>query len=120
MSYGYDSNSGPGRQINLRLLAALVIGIIAIATYFFETQVNPVTGEKQHVAMNVDQEMRLGLEAAPKMAAEMGGAADPRTDARARFVSGLGRRIIERSDAHRSPYVGNFHFILLNDPNTVN
>jgi predicted Zn-dependent protease len=120
MSYGYDSNSGPGRQISLRLLAALVIGVIAIATYFFETQINPVTGEKQHVAMNVDQEMRLGLEAAPQMAAEMGGAADPRTDARARFVATVGRRLVEQSDARRSPYVGNFHFVLLNDPNTIN
>src|SRR5947209_10060576 len=104
MSYGYDSNSGPGRQINLRLLAALIIAVIGIATYFFETQTNPVTGKKQHVAMNVDQEMRLGLEAAPQMAAEMGGVADPRDDPRAGFVAEVGKRIVQESDARRSPY----------------
>jgi hypothetical protein len=29
--------------------------------YMGRTQVNPVTGEKQHVAMSVDHEMALGL-----------------------------------------------------------
>ena len=53
--------------------------MIAFATYSFESDTNPVTGKRQHVAMNVDQEIRLGLESAPQMAAEMGGAADPAT-----------------------------------------
>ena len=99
---------------------ALIIAVIAVATYYFESDTNPVTGKKQHVAMNVDQEMRLGLDSAPQMAAEMGGAADPRDDPRARFVAEVGRRIVQESDARRSPYVGNFHFFLLNDPDTIN
>src|SRR5947199_356069 len=36
------------------------------------------------------------------------------------LVSEVGRRIVERSDAARSPYVDNFHFHLLNDPRTIN
>jgi predicted Zn-dependent protease len=123
MSYVPDYGYGPsdtGRTINLRWVAALIIAVFGIATYLFETQTNPVTGKKQHVAMDVDQEMRLGLEAAPQMASEMGGAADPRDDPRARLVAEVGRRIVQRSDARRSPYVGNFHFFLLNDPDTIN
>jgi predicted Zn-dependent protease len=117
--YGYDS-SGSGPAVNLRWVGALIIAVIAFATYFFESDTNPVTGKKQHVAMDVDQEIRLGLDSAPQMAAEMGGAADPHDDPRARFVAAVGQRIVQESDARRSPYVGNYHFFLLNDPETVN
>src|SRR4051794_7107599 len=122
MSYSSDYGDGTstGRPVSLRWVAALIIALFGVATYFFETQTNPVTGEKQHVAMDVDQEMRLGLQSAPQMAAEMGGAADPRDDPRARFVSDVGRRVVNASDARRSPYVENFHFFLLNDPDTIN
>jgi predicted Zn-dependent protease len=123
MSYPSDYSYGPpeqGRPVNLRWIAALIIAVIGIATYYFETQTNPVTGKKQHVAMDVDQEKRLGLQAAPQMASEMGGAADPREDPRARLVAEVGRRLVQESDARRSPYVGNYHFYLLNDPDTIN
>ena len=36
------------------------------------------------------------------------------------LVSEVGRRIVDRSDASKSPYVGNFHFHLLSDPKTIN
>src|SRR3954451_7174667 len=91
MSYSSDyGDASTGRPINLRWIAALIIALFGVATYFFETQTNPVTGEKQHVAMDVDQEMRLGLQSAPQMAAEMGGAADPRDDPRAQLVASVG------------------------------
>ena len=54
------------------------------------------------------------------MAEQMGGDIDPRDDERAALVSEVGRRIVERSDAGRSPYVDNFHFHLLSDPKTIN
>ena len=54
------------------------------------TQVNPVTGEKQHIAMSVDEEKALGLQAAPKMAEEMGGEV-PANDPRQQVVSQVGR-----------------------------
>src|SRR5271163_3253341 len=105
MSYSSDYGYGPsdsGPPVNLRWVAALIIAVIAVVTYFFESDTNPVTGKKQHVAMDVNQEIRLGLEYAPQMAAEMGGAADPHDDPRARFVAGVGRRIVQESDARRS------------------
>src|SRR5438067_2376870 len=121
MSYGDDSGYGGGRQLPLgRLIGALVIALIGFVIYMTRTQVNPVTGEKQHVAISEDQEMALGLQAAPQMAAQMGGDVSPSEDPRAALVEEVGRRLVRNSDARRSPYVENFHFHLLRDPKTVN
>lgn len=119
MSY-YGDDRAPGPRINLRWVVAAIIALVGIAMYMLNTQVNPVTGEKQHIAMSVDQEMALGLQAAPEMEAKMGGAMDPERSPAAREVAEVGRRIVERSDASRSPYVENFHFHLLKDPDTIN
>lgn len=102
-----------------RLLLAIVVAAIALFGYFSRTQVNPVTGEKQHVALSVDQEKALGLQSAPEMAAQMGGEVSP-SDPDAQRVAQVGRRIVERSDASHSPYADSFRFHLLRDPETIN
>jgi len=117
MTYG---DGGGRRRIGGRWIIAVVIAIGAIVAYYGKTQINPVTGEKQRVNLNADQEMALGLQAAPQMAQQMGGALDPRSDPRAGWVEEIGRRLVERTDASKSPYVGNFHFYLLKDPDTIN
>ncbi len=53
------------------------------------------------------------------MAREMGGQVDPR-DPRAQLVNEVGQRVMRNSSARNSPYINNFHYILLNDPKTVN
>src|SRR5579875_2766505 len=114
MSYVDDSGDQGGGRFPLgRLVGALVIALIGFVIYMSQTQINPVTGEKQHVALSVDQEMALGLQAAPQMAQKMGGEVDPREDPRAMLVDEVGRRIVHNSDARKSPYVENFHFHLL-------
>ena len=124
MSYGYDGggyrSAEPSTGMSLRVLAGIVIAIIGIIVYMTRTQINPVTGEKQHIALNVDEEKQMGLQAAPQMAAQMGGAIDPVDDPRARFVAIVGRKIVENSDASQSDYADNFRFTLLNDSQTVN
>jgi predicted Zn-dependent protease len=121
MSYGDDSGYGGGRPFPLgRLIGALVIAMLGGVIYLSQTQVNPVTGKKQHVAMSVDQEMALGLQAAPQMAEQMGGDVSPREDPRAALVDEVGRRLVQNSEARKSPYVENFHFHLLRDPKTIN
>ena len=129
MSYGdggdgYGPGPGPVQGIDMGRLVrygiGLLIALFGIVTYMMRTEVNPVTGEKQHIGMNVDQEKALGLQAAPEMAAKMGGDVDPRADPRARVVADVGRELVQRGDAERSPYAGNFHFHLLNDPKTIN
>jgi predicted Zn-dependent protease len=117
MSYGeYD---GRAHRVPLRVILAVVIASIGIVGYLSHTEVNPVTGERQHIGMSVDEEKSLGLQAAPRMAQQMGGAA-PRNDPRAQFVAEVGRRLVRESEANRSPYADNFHFVLLEDPQTVN
>jgi len=116
---GYGSSRGGG-GFSLRILAGLAIAVIGIITYYSRTQTNPVTGEKQHISMTVDQEKALGLQAAPEMANQMGGEADPQTDPAARLVAEVGSRLVKNTEAGKSPYVGNFNFYLLKDPNTIN
>jgi beta-barrel assembly-enhancing protease len=118
--YDPDGSGGPARRFGPQLILALIIAVVGIGIYMTQTQVNPVTGEKQHVAMSVDEEKSLGLQAAPEMAAKMGGAADPERDPQARLVAEVGRRLVQNSDASKSPYVGNYHFLLLDDPKTIN
>jgi len=118
---GDGYNQGPRRGgFPVRWLIAAAIAGIGLFTYFRNTEVNPVTGEKQRVAMNVDQEKALGLQAAPKMASQMGGALDPRTDPDAKIVAEVGHRLVKQTEAAGSNYAGNFNFYLLNDPKTIN
>lgn len=118
MSFGGEYGRAP--RINPRLLIGIVVALIGIIGYYGRTQVNPVTGEKQRVALDVEQERALGLEAAPQMAAEMGGVVKPSEDPDAALVAEVGRRLVENSEAARSPYADNFHFYLLRDPETIN
>ena len=53
-----------------RLLLAVAIAVIGGVYYYCNQQVNPVTGEKQHVAMTQDQEVAMGLQTAPEMEAQ--------------------------------------------------
>jgi predicted Zn-dependent protease len=100
-----------------RLLIALVIVAVSVVTYFSSRQENPVTGRMQSIALNQDQEIRLGLQSAPGMAQEYGGA-DPDPSSQAR-VSTIGRRIVERNaSATQSGY--RFSYRLLADAKTIN
>ena len=99
-----------------RILIALVIAVISIISYYSVKQENPITGQTQHIAMDVDQEVALGLEAAPQMAQEAGGL-DPDPDVQ-RLVTQVGEHVVSSSDAHDTPY--QFHFYALADEQTVN
>ena len=52
-----------------RLVVAAIIALFAIIGYFGTTTENPLTGEKQRVAMTPEQEITLGYRSAPEMAA---------------------------------------------------
>lgn len=97
-------------------MIGLIIAIAAIVGYFSNSSVNPVTGEKQHLDLSVDQEVALGLQAAPEMAAQYGGE-DPHSDSR-QLVNEVGNSIVAHSDAGKSPYKFQFH--VLADEQTVN
>lgn len=115
----YGNSYEPGPRINLRLILAVLIALGGIIGYFTHTSVNPVTHETQHVALTADQEVALGLQSAPRMAAEMGGALRP-DDPMQQLVSQVGMRVLHNSDAAKGPYTANFHYVVLADDRTIN
>ena len=85
-----------------RLLIGLLFAGFALFTYFGQQSTNPVTGEKQHVSVSPEQEIALGLQAAPEMVAQFGGVSqDPQAVS---AVDAVGRRVVAQSAAARSPY----------------
>src|SRR5262245_59184969 len=90
--------------------------LVGLVTYFGSKQVNPITGRKQAIALNPDQEVQLGFKSAPRMAAQFGGE-DPNEALQAQ-VRSIGERVVSRSDARTTPY--KFRFTLLKDSQTVN
>lgn len=92
-----------------RLIIAAIVAIVSIITYYSQRSSNPVTGEVQHVDLSPQQEVALGLQAAPEMAQQHGGL-HPDAEAQA-VVDRVGRRIVERSAARDSPYQYEFHVL---------
>jgi len=99
-----------------RLAIALIVALGAIVSYCTSTSENPLTGEKQHVALKPEQEIALGYRTAPEMAARMGGLS--RNEKARATVRTIGERLVRESTVAKSPYKFSFH--LLADPRTVN
>ncbi|MRS65624.1 M48 family metalloprotease [Larkinella terrae] len=99
-----------------RVIIGLVMALVALFTYFTNTQENPVTGEKQHISMTPEQEVQLGLESAPQMAQEFGGLyPDEKVQ---QSVKRVGEKIVNSTSVKTSPYKFDFH--VLADNKTVN
>lgn len=117
MSNGYGNYPRGRPSFISRFGLAIIIALIGWLLYMSQSEENPVTGEKQHVSISPDQEIRLGLESAPEMTKEMGGelsADDPRT----MEVKRIGNQLVNGSVAKKSPWKFQFH--LLADGKTVN
>ena len=99
-----------------RILIALVIAGIALFSFLASKQFNPVTGQDQYVSLTPNQEIALGLQAAPEMIQEYGGEdPDPSTQA---LVDEIGGQLLRQSVAAESEWQFDFH--VLNDPQTIN
>jgi predicted Zn-dependent protease len=99
-----------------RLVIAAIIALFAIISYFGTSSENPLTGEKQRVALTPEQEIALGYKSAPEMAAQMGGVS--RNAQAVALVQRVGDVLVKQSFAAKSPYKFSFH--VLADPKTVN
>ncbi len=107
----------------MRLVIAGAIVLFSVISFLSNSDVNPVTGEKQRVGnLSVADEIRMGLTAAPEMAAQHQGLS---RDAQAtRNVDQMGMRLVEalRNSLERQgrsiPYPFDFH--LLADYEVVN
>jgi len=108
--------SGGGGAGCLRLLLPLGLAAFAIISFLGSKSFNPVTGEEQYVSLSPDQEVALGLQAAPQMAAQYGGLLqDAEVQA---LVDQLGSELVGNSFARESGYPFEFH--VLADREVVN
>ena len=99
-----------------RLLMALAIAAFALFSYFGSKQFNPVLQEDQYIGITPQQEIALGLQAAPEMAAEFGGL-HPDQQAQA-FLDEVCRGLIANSDAGDAEWP--YECSLLVDDQTIN
>src|SRR5262249_1437304 len=97
MSYG-QSEFGSSRQGSWKLRVALagMIALVSIISVYSLTTENPVTGEHQRVAMSEQEEIAMGLQAAPEMESQHGGLS-PNLQAR-REVDKVGERLLRAFD----------------------
>lgn len=108
---------GNNNGISGRLIVAVIIAVIGFLGYLMQVQQNPVTGERQHISISPDQEIRLGLQSAPAMAQQMGGEiadADPHHAE----VEKIGNFLVTNTVAKSSPWKFQFHVIA--DTKTIN
>jgi beta-barrel assembly-enhancing protease len=114
--YSYYGRRTGGGGCGGRLIFALLIAGVSLFSYFSSRQDNPVTGETQYIDITPDQEIAMGLQAAPEMEAEFQGE-DPNQNDQA-TVDQVGNTIVQNSPAGQTPYQYDFH--LLADTQTVN
>lgn len=111
-----SSSRSRGRGGCLRIGIALILAAFSIITYLGSKTVNPITGEEQYITITKEQEIALGLQAAPEMVDQYGGL-ENNPDAQA-LVDYVGEQLVANSTARSSDYP--FEFYLLDDDNTIN
>ena len=99
-----------------RLLIALAIAAFSLISYYSAREYNPVTDEVQHVDMSPQQEVAIGLQAAPQMAQQHGGL-HPDQEAQA-TIDRICNQIVGSSAARDTPY--DFECHVLADEETIN
>lgn len=109
------SHSNRRSMFSGKLIIALLLAAFSLFSYLSSSSLNPVTGQKQRVALSVPQEVALGLQAVPAMTAQYGGVSGDL--AAARRVSEIGQQLLA-AGLKSSPYGFDFH--LLADSSTVN
>lgn len=111
----YGQRSG-GFRINPTIIIALVMAAFALFRYYSNSSYNEVTGEKQRISMDPQQEVAMGLQSRDQMAQEFGGYS--RNREATEIVRRIGQQIVQNSSAKNTPYRYEFH--LLADQQTIN
>ncbi len=103
-------------SLAIKLIIGAGIILFAFIKYWSNTETNKWTGKKQHITLNTEEEISIGLRSAPHMAQEYGGLyPDQQLQDQ---IDRIGQKLVNTSIAHNTPYKYDFH--LLRDPNTVN
>lgn len=99
-----------------RLIIAAIMVLISLVGYYGARSYNPVTDETQHVSISPEQEVAIGLQAAPSMAEEYGGL-HPDQQAQQR-VDRVCHELVEKTAARETEYQFDCH--ILADEKTIN
>ena len=88
-----------------------IIAIVAISSLFIfrKKQINPQTGKAQAISLTPEQEVNLGIDCAPQLAAEFGGLYRDRL--LQEKIKRIGRKLVASSSAGKSPYQFDFHIL---------
>lgn len=113
MAYRTQRKRG-GLPIKLILAAGIIL--FSLFKYWSNSETNEWTGRKQHITLEPEQEIAIGLRSAPQMAQQHGGLYPDQ--ALQNKVDEIGQRLVNLSIARNTPYQYDFH--LLRDPNTIN
>ena len=103
-------------RLLVRLALGAIFAVFGMFNYFTNVSENPITGETQRVQLSPQQEIVIGRQSAPEMAAQHGNLYPDR--ALQDYVDFVGNKVVQSSAAKDSPYPFEFH--LLRDPQTVN
>ena len=99
-----------------RILVALVIAAISLIGYFASSEFNPITGETQQVALSQNEEIAMGLQAAPEMAQMHGGLLSDKEQQA--HLDKVCSRLVNNSEASQTEWPFECH--LLADDQTIN
>jgi predicted Zn-dependent protease len=113
---GYGPARGGRSFSGGRILVALALAAFALISYFSSSEYNPVTEETQQVAITPEQEVALGLQAAPELVQQFDGES-PNQQGQA-LVDRVCERIISQSRAREVDWPYECH--LLADQETIN
>jgi beta-barrel assembly-enhancing protease len=98
-----------------RLLTVVTMALVAVVGYYGIRSYNPALARLRPVRITPQQEIAIGLQAAPAMAQRYGGlSADPEAQRR---VDRVCHDLVEKTEARRSPYDFDCH--VLADTRTV-
>lgn len=113
MAYRTQRKKG-GFPIKLVLAAGIIL--FSLFKYWSNTDTNEWTGRKQHITLEPEQEIALGLQSLQQMAYQYGGLLpDQKLQ---NLVDEVGQKLVNSSIARQTPYQYDFH--LLRDPETIN
>jgi predicted Zn-dependent protease len=102
----------------IRIAIGLIIVVFAFYQKCSRTVENPYTQREQAIALDPEQEIELGFNAAPQLKQQHGGLF-PDTFHRNR-VEAIGNKLVQDSWAADSDYKNDFEFHLLADSETIN
>jgi len=92
-----------------RLLTVLTMAVVAVIGYYGIRRSSPVLPQARPVRITPQQEIAIGLQAAPAMAQRHGGlSADPKARQR---VDRICHDLVEKTEARRSPYDFDCHVL---------